>query len=527
MKKIFGEFYSRGRKPLLVTAVFSFYSAYQLSILNSSDCSVFEYALLGMSDHYYFVFFFLAVYAVSIAGSIQDSPAFVMLRNGRYSFYFIKKAAALSLFTVSIVLLHAGIVLLIGSFHHAWDNRFTNDLSAFGSLSELIRPYSDSFRTPLAALAASCLYLSLGLCVSSSALILLSHKLPDRVVILLEICAYLIIIVTLHRNIDRAFPFLFLNNYLFLHRAIGYGMPVVYASLSVMSSGVLMFLANRQRWKTVRRMADVFSPMRIFGEILSVKNILTLLMVLTVLSVLNILKFRTDADSGLGFIVTAFWGYGLGYFNMIAFLQVTILNGIPLYILAAYLGNRSAMRTIVMIRYGHVRKWFLRLQGSMLTLIAYQMAGLCLSTFALASIADCFGAFSQNGIGSGLFTAQGQRFLWEAGDSLCLILAGVGLRILELMFLQMVFLVVLSIVKTTTLAYLATMFLYLLVVLSDGKYIPFGLSSLCRILELSKHGLLANSARSAAVFIGCYTGMYVYLAKYGTVRILNEERKGR
>lgn len=513
-KRLFNEFYSLNIKLLLVIAVFSFYSTYNLSILSNSVFSVFEYALLCVNDHYYIVFFFLVMYFVIITRSLKDSTALIMIRNGRYFLYYISKLTAIAIFTLSIVLLHVMIIIIIGSFKLSWDNSFSSTLSSSGHFSELSILYTSCFHSPLAALISVCLYWSLGLCVCSGTLMLLSHHFSEKAVILTKACAYLLIIVTLHRNVDRTAPYLFINNYLFLHRAIGYGIPIVLTVISVMLLVVMMIIANRQRKQVLKCIINPISLMRTFGEVLSSKSSIALLIASLVLSVLNVLKFKADANSGLEHTIVIFWGYGLGYFKIIDLLQLIILNGIPLYILSAYFGDNASMRGIEMIRYRHRRKWFANVQLSMLTLILVQLTLMCLFTFSIGSVFISFG-ISGNNEGS---------LLSDITYPICVIIIGLILRIFEIMFLQMVFLVAFSLVKSITISFLATLFLYLSIVLFNAKFIPFGLSSLCRVFELSNNGLLINSIVPATIFAGCYVVMYMYLVKYGVIRILNCER---
>lgn len=512
VKKLFSEFYSFNIKLLLVIAVFSFYSTYNLSVLDSSGCSVFEYALLGMSDHYYTVFFFLVMYIVIMIGSIKDSNDFVVMRNGRYYSYYLKKLIAIALFSISIVFFHAILITIIGSFKHGWVNCFSSELSPYISVSELSAVFRSCFSTPLAALVSVCLYLSLGLCVISGSLMLVSHCFSEKVVILSGICIYLIIVVTLQLNIDRVAPLFFINNYLFLHRAISYGMPVMFSAVSIGLIALLLLLANRQRGYLVKHITNLFSPVKIFGEMISLKNIITIVSVLVVLAILNVIKFKADANSGAGYTLMLFWGYGLGYLNIIDFFHLIIINGIPVYILAAYLGNKASMRSIVMIRYGRMQKWFSSIQLSMLIVILLHLTMLCLFSLLIGFVNS---NYSQTGSDGMLFSSV---------NSLYSIAVGLVLRTFEIMFLQMVFLVATSLLKSITISYFLTMFLYLSVAMFSYKYIPFGLSSLCRVLEISDKGLLFNTFSVLAVFAGFYMALLVYMIKIGAHRIQNYER---
>jgi len=114
---------------------------------------------------------------------------------------------------------------------------------------------------------------------------------------------------------------------------------------------ILLVSANRQRKQVLKFIIRLISPIRIFGEMLSYKNIVVVVLILFVLTILNVLRISVSLKSSFEYTMMLFWGYGLGYFDVMDFLQMVIINGLPIYILAIYLENKASMRNIVMIRY--------------------------------------------------------------------------------------------------------------------------------------------------------------------------------
>ncbi len=514
-KKIFSEFYILNKKLFYVIAAFSFYTAYNLNALDTMRCSVFEYALLGMSDQYYFTFFFLIIYILIISSFIKDTNAMFISRSTRYYLYFISKMFALLIFTVSIVTFHAMIAICIGLFKHDWQNTFTSDVNLFGNFKELIILYQSQFSSPLVALITVCLYLSIGLCIITGILILISHYFSEKLVILSEICGYFLIILALQRNIDSTAPLVFIINYLFLHRAIYYGTPSLFYVSSIIILMILLVSANRQRKQVLKFIIRLISPIRIFGEMLSYKNIVVVVLILFVLTILNVLRINVSLKSSFEYTMMLFWGYGLGYFHVIDFLQMVIINGLPIYILAIYLENKASMRNIVMIRYKKIADWHLKLQASMFMLILFQLMIMCVFAFFV-------------GLAHNLFKTGSNHInleLFNIGMPLHVTAVGLILRTFEIMFIQILFLVIRSFVKNTTTAFLFVMSLYLLVTTFKAKFIPFGLSSLCRMSEISDNGLVFNFILTAAILVGGYLIMYLYLVTNKKVQKINYERK--
>lgn len=501
-KKVFAEFYSPNIKLYLLIAVFSFCTSYNLGKI--STCSIFEYALLGMSDQYYFVFFFLMIYMLTLLDFLKDSDAMFIVRSDKYFRYFAGKMLATILFTVSTVAFHVIIIICSGLLKHHWNNVFVDSLGVSGSLEELHILYQNFFDSPFMALLAVCFYMSLGLCIMVGLFMLISHFFSDKLTLLSEVVVFFLIVLALQRNIDFSMPNLFLINYLFLHRILNYVHPVSFWVRGLLALISLFFLAKWKKKPVLRTIKKIFSPIKIFGEMLSYKNIFIFSVVLLVLTVLSILDLNAGSNTYFKSCNQLFWGYGTGYFHVMDFLKIIIMNGLPLYILCMFLENKFSMRSIVMIRYQKRTEWFKRLQLSMLLLIVSQLAIMCLFAFMVKLIES-------------LFEAGGTIHFWnylEDNLSMDRIAIGFLLRVFEIMFIQMLFWVMRSFLgNSTTVAFGAVMAMYFTVVIFRFRYLPFGLSSLCRFFDLSNRGQVFHCTWAASIFIGGYSIMYLYIIK--------------
>lgn len=514
LKKLFSDFFCMNFKFILTIAVFSFYTAYNLSILEGTNCSVLEYALLAISDHYYTVFFLLLIYSIIIRNLNKEKNMSIVLRAGRHYSYYVSKLIAVAIFNVSLIFFHVMVAIIIASFKYCWNNQFSFAIDSIFLVSDVSMVFHNSFSSPLTALICVCLYLAMGLLLYAGGVILCSHFFSEKIVVLTEIVVYLLVITTLNRNIDALVPHFFLLNYMILHRAIGYNIVSISIFIFIIIIGILLIIANRQRHRILQlAFRKALLPLRSFGEILTYKNIAILVMVIFVLSVLNIIKYKSEVGSALGYVITNFIGYGLGYLNIVDFLQLIITNGLPVYILAMYFGDKMSMRNVVMIRFQRRSRWFSDIQFSMLFVVLFQMILICLFTFLVSSV-GIFGTMLEYGDELNIYLKNTWGF----------IIVGLVLRILEIMFLQMIFMVLFSRVKNVTIAFLITMSLYLLVVIFDWKWIPFGLSSLYRLIEFDDSNLLINALIAAVIFVSGYVVMYVYLIKSKAVRMLISEK---
>lgn len=501
-KKVFSEFYSLNIKPYLFIAVFSFCTSYNLGKINA--CSIFEYALLGMSDQYYFVFFFLMMYMLTLSDFMKDSNVMFIVRSDKYFQYFSGKMLAMILFTVSAVIFHVIIIICSGLLKHRWNNVFVDSLGVTGTLEELHILYQNFFASPFMALLAVCFYMSLGLCIMTGLLMLISHFFSDKITLLSEVIVFFLTVLALQRNIDFSRPKLFLINYLFLHRILNYEHSFSFWMRGILALISLFFLAKWKKKPVVRNIKKIFSPIKIFGEMLSCKNIFIFLVVLFVLTILSMLDLNASSNIYFKSINQLFWGYGTGYFHVMDFLKIIIMNGLSLYILCMFLENKFSMRSIVMIRYQKRMEWFKRLQLSMLLLIVFQLASMCLFTFIIKLLEL-------------LFRAEGTIHFWNyLGDNLSMngIAIAFFLRVFEIMFIQMLFWVLRSYLRnSTSVAFGIVIALYFTVVIFRFQYLPFGLSSLCRFFDLSNKGQALYCTWAVAIFIGGYSIMYLYIIK--------------
>lgn len=501
-KKIFAEFYGLNIKLYLLIAVFSFCTSYNLGKI--STCSIFEYVLLGMSDQYYFVFFFLIIYMLALSDFLKDSNAMFIVRSDKYSRYFAGKMIAMILFTVSIVVIHVIIIICSGFWKHNWNNVFVDSLGVSGYFEELHMLYQNYFDSPFTALLAVCFYMSLGLCIMVGLFVLISHFFSDKLALLSEFIAFFLIVLALQRNIDFSMPKLFLINYLFIHRILNYVHPVYFWMRGFLVLISYFFLARWKKKPVLRTIKKICSLIKIFGEVLSYKNIFIFLVVLFVLTVLSILDLNAGSNTYFKSCNQLFWGYGTGYFHVMDFLKIIIMNGFPLYILCMFLENKCSMRSIVMIRYQKRTEWFKRLQLSMLLLTVFQLAIMCLFAIMLKLVESLFGAGGLIHFWSYL---EGNLFM----DG---IVIGFLLRVFEIMFIQMLFWVMRSFLgNSTTVAFGVVMAMYLTVAIFRFQYLPFGLSSLCRFFDFNNRGQAFYCAWAVSIFIGGYSIMYLYIIK--------------
>ena len=499
-KVLFYEFYNLNWKLLLTIAVFSFYTSYNLKEI--SDCTIYEYSLLAMSDYYYFIFYFFILYTTLIFKLIKNESELIIIRTKKFFCNYFSKLLAVAVFTLSLLFLHILIAMLLGVPKCNMENQFALLTNIRGDYSKINAIYSAYFKNPVQAILGSCIFTSLGLICYSGTLMLVSHFLNEKCAILLVIISFFATVLALHVNVDNGAPYLFLINYLFFHRAVISNVSL-YLFLGIEVS-FFVFLLLWTKCRGVSHAKKILLPVRMLNNVFTTKNMVLFIFVILVLSIMNILKNYGGANSGLEYAILGYDGYGLGYLNVVEFFNLIIINGIPIYIISTYLSSKNSMRNMVLIRYNSKKKYFFHLQCSMLMIIIIEMLAYTFFNILL---------------GTGVTYGNDVKI-----SALDVLLISAVLRISELMFLEILYLLLFSVLKNTTFSFFCTMAFYLLIVLFDYEWLPFGLSSIKRMIGLDNESIKNMALTSCLLFWGIYGLGYLYLNKSKTIEKIIGER---
>jgi len=219
------------------------------------------------------------------------------------------------------------------------------------------------------------------------------------------------------------------------------------------------------------------------NSILTTKKMLTIVAVLFGFAILNFISLSSTPSLNftvLDFGIYSLIGYGQGYFSIIEFLRLLILNMFPVYIIGIVLSEDSFKNHMLGIRFKSIRKNFVNMQGAYFLFLSSYVIIYLILTFIVGGI------FASTGI-----TADFWEVLAEvAPDSLLnlspilMIIIGGFLRILELMLLQMIFTVICVFSKSTIVSFLLVGGLHVLLLFDLGSFFPIGVSSIMRLLVL-------------------------------------------
>lgn len=219
-------------------------------------------------------------------------------------------------------------------------------------------------------------------------------------------------------------------------------------------------------------------------------------------------SISTIGDSYLIFME----GYGQGEFDLISFLFLLIINGIPLYIAALNLDEHAQRVSMhVMVRHKSKRRYFC------LTQITYCI--FLLGYFLLHLIFILIhGLLFRFDFGFGKYSILVLDILQQNPSSLkSILLMSLCLRFLELLSVQGIIALLQSL--KISIAFICTILGYFVLLFIVFPYYPLGLSSILRWTTMGEN-IYVNFCLSSGIFMGMLFFIYFYMNKKGIYQLL-------
>lgn len=482
VKKNVDEFFSK--KIWIMIFVFSIFALNFIQKARFENFTYWEFIIDVITDHYYILYFMVIFYLFSIFKMIDDDKEIIVIRTGRYINYFVSQVISLFLISIIFVLIHILIVGIVG-YGLNMDNRFTMNIRYY-NYAQVLGNYSTYFKTPISAIITHIVYMILGLTFMSVVLLTASHYFNKRFVIIGIMSMYVLMIVSMMPDMDKFPPFLFMNNYVILHHALASLEEKFYVMILIeMFFTCCILCIVKKFWhknftfgKNLIFKIGVFKWY--FKILFSRKNIF-IIVTLIIISIINIL-LRHGTLTIHDLIMLQFYGHGLGYFNLIDFLSLTIYNGIPIYMLAYFLEKESNDRSsFVTIRLKSKEQWFKSVMiCGLIFIFIYILTSLCISL-----IIGSFSGIISNGGGykyaNDLFLENGLKII----NPFYMYLIIITSKSLELFFYFLVVVICYIYTKSSTIGFLLVQASYISYFLSGHivKYTPIGIGSLARMSE--------------------------------------------
>lgn len=459
-----------------------------------------QHMLSVVSDHYYLTFFMLPLVLLIIFPLMEEDGASVLVRFSSYYAYFCARWLVAGLTALLILLAQtAGIVLSAAGLPSG--NVWT--LPPVNTNAELFSALQGCFKGPLQACMAYTVFQFAGIWFLAGLCMWIGHFAGRKGAAKILMFLYAETVLWMKIPVLQEIPATGLNHLLIFHHNLANGSRPVITAVTVVLLLTVMLFTVRRLWHlhfniAVPRLGGLFSYY--MKELAGRKNMLILWAAVLGMVLCKGLK-NPYLENGEEWIVFLFGGHGTGCFQMLAFLELLIVNGAALYLLAVFVEKSvSGCSLFLQVRAGG-RKDILKeiLNSGICFLLLY-----CLAWGAGGGAGAYFLGYTLGG---------------NAGKYL---IGSIVLKFFDLLLQYMVMLAVYLYTKQITAGFLAVIAGNLLCIIPwpGAAYLPFGLSGLSRIAWV-------NSDTGISVFLASFILaaltllMLLWLLKFGYRKLLN------
>ncbi|MFC4388322.1 hypothetical protein ACFOZ1_10965 [Gracilibacillus marinus] len=462
----------------IVILVFSIYSAYLKREAITFNLSYFEYLIIVMTDHYYILYFMILSFTYLIYKLYREDNEIILIRSKTYLNYYVAQIASLFIISMSFILIHLIIPMVIG-IGIRFESEFTN--LSIDTNTIIVGEFNQYFSNPFVALISIVFYLILGLTFLGSIFLFLNNFLTEKFVLIIIVCIYILMLLSIRSDVDSMIPFVFLNNYIILHHAFATIDSKYYLFIIVeVALLICMMYIMKKYWYKKLSVRFFNNPLDKWNlNMLFTKKNLIVIIVLSTFTVISII-IKYNNLTFFDVISIQFYGHGTGYFNFIYFISLVVYNGVPVYLLSYFLEKESINRSSVLtIRLQYKQIWLSSiLRSSFIFILSY-----IILTITVTVIVSIVFGLSFNG-----YDYMHQIFIGfgvNEVNTLKLLLIIIISKALELYFSFLFIFTLFGIVKNATTGFVLLELSYLLLLIDAQfvKYIPIGMSSLLRIAE--------------------------------------------
>lgn len=494
------------RRNLLIVGKGKFFALFVCCILFGVSGRVettmtYEQHILSLiTDHYYLTYAMIPFYLWVCFFVIEDDVEIIVMRYYSYYRYFLSKVASLAVISLLFMAIQLFAVFLSGIGLPKGNTWILFDGT---SQSELFSVLSGYFKSPISCFICAALYMLLGLCVSGMFCIWISHYLSKSSATKLLTGFYVITAFSIKVPSLQELPITGFNHWIILHHNLTSEHRFLMTAVTTVCLIVIMIWSVKKHWNwklTVNTKKKNGLTQYYWREAITQKNLLIIIITMLLLVIWKYLRNRNVTFADV-WITELFAGHGTGTFNALAYLEMIIINGVPLYLLAIFIEKVTSSHSIyVSIR---VKTRAVLLKSIMKTsLILIALYVLLLTMISLV----------------GIYILSMQT----TDQTIPLILVCIGLKLLDILTQFLFMMVIYCLTKQITVGFLALMGLNLLCTLPVGisSYSPFGLSSIARIyLPQTQNGISIFSA--FAVLIITSGIISSWLCIYGHKQLLN------
>jgi hypothetical protein len=435
-----------------------------------------HHCLTVVSDHYYLLYAMLPLFLLMCFFVMEDDGEVVVLRHGTYFRYFTRKWLSLSVITLAFMAAQLLAAAISGLGLPMESSRAVADGSP---MRELYPVFSSTFDTPALAFAAVCGYMYAGLCVVALFLMWLGHFASKPSAIKAMITLYLLSVLGIKIGFVRELPLTLLGHVVILHHNLTSPARMIITAATATVLVCIILWTVKKHWNRQlllsHRPAKGITPYYC-KELISRKNVIIMGTVVVLMVAWKYLQSAGDL-SGEEWTVGLFAGHGTGSFHVPGFIEMLLLNGTPVYLLAAFIEKatteHSAFITIRLKKRREILGGILTATSVFVLLYGFFLMAIPMITFILRGLSLDDGVLS-------------------------LLSLSVILKLLDIVAQTLFVIAIYCLMGQITAGFIGLIAASLLCIAPFNltKYLPFGISSLSRINlpQIGAEGILSTYA---------------------------------
>lgn len=473
---------------------------FSLSLRYDNNLSFEQYIVSAVSDHYYLTYFLLPLVLLSCFSFLEDDNEQTILRFGSYYTYFWKKWFGTGLIAMVMIAIQT-LVILISSIGLNIKNNWVLFQNVVNT--ELFSKLQQWFPNPLMAFMFFTIYQLLGIWFVFGLCIWIGHFAGQKWSIRILVTLYVLSALWIKIPAIQEIPITGLNHLIILHHNFTSPYRFAVTSITAVTLCAFMLLSLRFTW----RLKILWHPKHRRGIVPYYQKALTtkhnFIIMCAVVFCIVLYKGLGNAylTTSEEWICALFFGHGTGYFQVLPFLELLIINIAPLYLLAIFVEHTISGQSMFISIRTKGRKEVLSgiLTTSIIFLILY------ISLWLIG------GVLSSTFLGYGFNIATGIMLLYAT-----------GLKFLDILFQYLIMLGVYLLTKQITAGFLVLIMGNMLcfIPIHWVNYLPFGLSSLARIEVFDlETGIPVYAA--ALIMLTLSFGLLLLLKCFGYRKLLN------
>lgn len=459
-----------------------------------------QYMVSAASDHYYLTYFVIPILLFFYLFFIEDDSGIVLVRYKSYFSYFCKKWLACGVIPLLMVSVQT-VCIIVSSFGLRTGNVW--EIVRNSPNAELFTILSAFFCSPLLAFVAYTAYQFAGMWFLIGLCMWIAHFAGKKQAIRIIIFMYVLSAFWIKMSVLHALPLTGINHFMILHHNLENMKRIAITTITTLALLITILYTVHRFWRYRFRFSlpEKKGMAAYYNRWLMLKKYIMILSIVVIGILLYKAFYAIGISSGEEWIYHLFSGHGTGYFHILSFLEMLIVNGAPLYLLALFMEKAvSGQSLFVSVRAATRNKLTAAIMmAGMLFLLLY-----CIMWF----------------IGGTAWTYLLGYGFWGNTFS-CLVYMAV-LRFLDLSVQYMLMFVIYICTKQITAGFLVLIAANALCIVPINfvSYLPFGLSSAARISSFYE-GSGIPVFMAAAILSMFLIVLSLWHMKYGYHRILN------